>query len=579
MRAKLNFRQALPMTLLSASLAMVACDLSSETTVPAAPATSNTLDDSTRVNADTIDTLSYKNLIPEQGQESSSSTITPSNDSLTSNSSSSSLALETPPTAAPATHCFEPWYGSDGINRIETGYDNGTGTSGYWYNYGDDANGGMSVIEWPIPATGYDSDWLNPIIEYCGGFCGKYTLSKGILEYDPYVGLGFNLAGLDGLQGNVNPVPVDASAMGGIRVTYSCETAMTLELGLGEEKDKEIGYDNPSVTLPKTVSQTTKAFSWSQFRQAGWGSSEITGEEAAKILVAIRFRIQGKDGLTGNFNITRVEAYNPGDCASFVPPVFSSSSKNVNSSSSSKPLSSSSSIRSSSSDENAVGIKPKYSFETWNGSYDMERISTGFVTDMDDGGYWYEYNDSEDGGKSKINWMEPLGNEYDEKSFQPVIDVCGGVCGTFLLDKGDLQYDPYVGIGFDLAGHDANGNLVLADASSMEGVCIGYTSDASITVEMSLGEAKDKALDYDVPNTYLPKATGYKVKEIPWEKFTRSGWGKGENITGIQAAKTLGSLRFKIQGKDGTKGDFNIMAVGPYSNGSCNLMAAVPVLP
>ena len=357
MRAKLNFRQALPMTFLSASLAMVACDLSSETTVPAAPVTSNTLDDSTRVNADTIDTLSNKNLIPEQGQESSSSTITPSNDSLTSNSSSSSLALETPPTAAPATHCFEPWYGSDGINRIETGYDNGTGTSGYWYNYGDDADGGMSVIEWPIPAIGYDSDWLNPIIEYCGGFCGKYILSKGILEYDPYVGLGFNLAGLDDLQGNGKPVPVDASAMGGIRVTYSSETTMTLELGLGEEKDKEIGYDNPSVTLPKTVSQTTKAFSWSQFRQAGWGSSKITGEEAAKILVAIRFRIQGKDGLTGNFNITRVEAYNPGDCASFVPPVFSSSSKNVNSSSSSKPISSSSSIRSSSSDENAVGIK------------------------------------------------------------------------------------------------------------------------------------------------------------------------------------------------------------------------------
>ena len=173
----------------------------------------------------------------------------------------------------------------------------------------------------------------------------------------------------------------------------------------------------------------------------------------------------------------------------------------------------------------------------------------------------------------------PLGNEYDEKSFQPVIDVCSGVCGTFLLDKGDLQYDPYVGIGFDLAGHDANGNLVLADASSMEGVCIGYISDASITVEMSLGEAKDRALDYDVPNTLLPKATGYKVKEIPWEKFTRSGWGKGENITGIQAAKTLGSLRFKIQGKDGTKGDFNIMTVGSYRNGECSLYAAPPVLP
>ena len=618
MRAKLNFRQALPMTVLSASLAMVACDFGSDSKEtrdnnPVLPGnsigegsnessvveTAEDLLNCTESREGNIAKVLSENAFYEcesgrwnkvtapkttpsdtSSNGISSSDISPSGNSSAGETqmSSSSWAIDTPPTAAPAAHCFEPWIGDNGSSRINTGYDNGTETSGYWYTYGDDSDGGISVIEWPIPLVGYDPDWLDPVIDYCGGICGKYILSKGILEYSPFAALGFNLAGLDDPQGNGNPVPVDASAMGGIIVTYTSDAPIRLELGLGETKDKEIGFNNPSVTLPKALSPTAKAFSWSQFKQASWGSAEISGEEASKILVALHFVIQGKDGLTGEFNIMRIEAYNPWDCASFVPPVFSSSSKNVNSSSST-PHSSSSSIHSSSSSENAVGIKPSYTFETWIGDNGAERIFTGFETDTDNGGYWYEYNDSEDGGKSKINWETPLGNEYDEKSFQPVIDVCAGVCGNFQLDKGDLSYDPYVGIAFDLAGHDANGKLVLADASSMEGVCIGYISEAPITVEMSLGEAKDKELEYDVPIARLMKSSTYKVQNIPWEKFTRSGWGKGKNVTGDQAAKTLGSLRFKIQGKDGTKGNFNIMTVGPYRNSECSLYAAPPVLP
>ena len=302
MRAKLNFRQALPMTFLSASLAMVACDLSSETTVPAAPVTSNTLDDSTRVNADTIDTLSYKNLIPEQGQESSSSTITPSNDSLTSNSSSSSLALETPPTAAPATHCFESWYGAEGIARISTGYDAGFDNSGYWYTYNDSLDGGKSTITW---AANPDEEYgdLEPVLEACGnGMCGTYKLDKGDLDYDPFVEIAFDLAG-KGADGQA--IPVDISGMEGIDILFSSSHAAVLELSLGEEMDKKIGYALPAYDLGKSPTGKYASIPWSKFAQPSWakGDQIISIDEAITSVASIRVRIQAKTGSEGQFNI------------------------------------------------------------------------------------------------------------------------------------------------------------------------------------------------------------------------------------------------------------------------------------
>ena len=502
--------------------------------------------------------------------EISSSETSPSENSSAGETQMSSSSTDSNvPSPVKSAHCFKAWDPTAFEYSIYTGYDNGTETSGYWYTYGDDSDGGMSTITWPVEMDPPFMDGIDPVIDHCGGICGKYMLDKGTLSYDPFVALGFNLGGED-TPGN--PVSVDASAMGGIVVTYTSDAPIRLEMGLGEAKDKHIDYDNPSVTLPKSVTKTVKAFSWSQFKQAGWGSKQVSGEEASKILVALHFVIQGKDGAKGEFNIMSIDAYNPGDCAAFVPPVYSSSSKNL-SSSSSKPSSSS-----SSSNGTSVVIKPAYSFETWNGAEGVEQIMTGFDTDMQDGGYWYEYDDSEDGGKSSIAWQAPLGNEYDEKSFQPVIDVCSGVCGTVQLDAGDLQYDPYVGIGFDLAGHDINRNLVLADASGMGGVCIGYSSEMSFTIEMSLGEAKDRELGYDIPIVRMPKSSSYVVKKIPWSNFKRSGWGGGENVTGEQAAKMLGSLRFKFQGKDGVSANFNIVSIGPYLNGWCEESLA-PVLP
>jgi len=215
--------------------------------------------------------------------------------------------------AASMSFGFETWVGDGMVYRINTELDAGGEKSGYWFNYGDDADGGASKIDWPVPkGTEWSEDALDPVIDYCGGLCGSFTLSKGTLTYDPFVGVGFNVAGSEEADSDVM-VAADATGMGGVCIAYSVDVGASLEMGLGDAEDKALGYDNPFVTLAKSSGGTVKKFTWANFKQAGWGDGKITGDEAAAKLVALKFKIQAKDGTTGKFNIMTFGAY--GGCA------------------------------------------------------------------------------------------------------------------------------------------------------------------------------------------------------------------------------------------------------------------------
>jgi hypothetical protein len=152
---------------------------------------------------------------------------------------------------------------------------------------------------------------MDGIIDYCGGVCGTYQLEQGKMDYNPFVGIAFDIAGpADYWDGPA--VAADASAMGGLCIAYTSDFAASLELGLSDEKEAEVGYDIPFASLPKATSVVVKDIPWSSFKQAGWGTGKITGEEAAAMLKSVRFKIQGKDGMTGSFNVMSVGALGGG---------------------------------------------------------------------------------------------------------------------------------------------------------------------------------------------------------------------------------------------------------------------------
>ena len=197
------------------------------------------------------------------------------------------------------------WDGANDGSRVMTGLDNGTGTSGYWYWYNDKADGGNSRIDWPVEEA-EEGDMLKPVIEACQGLCGKFTLDQSYSEEEPFVVLGFNIAGTETLYGG-SATPADISAWEGLCVAYSSTTDIELYLSYGDEKDAAMGYDFPSVTMPISTEGTVECYRWKQFSR-GWGMDSHM-EELVKGAASVKFRIQGKSGTTGEFNIMSVSSY------------------------------------------------------------------------------------------------------------------------------------------------------------------------------------------------------------------------------------------------------------------------------
>ncbi|SHK83945.1 T9SS type A sorting domain-containing protein [Fibrobacter sp. UWB12] len=208
-----------------------------------------------------------------------------------------------------------------------------------------------------------------------------------------------------------------------------------------------------------------------------------------------------------------------------------------------------------------------FAFDTWLG--DAPQVETGIGNDTNTYGYWFSYGDDGDGGESKVIWPVELGNEYSATAMDPVVEHCGGICGTAALAKGSLTYNPFVGIGFNVVGEGASGDPVPGDASAWGGLCITYTSAAAPSLELGLGDV-DATIGYANPAASLAKAaSAAATKSIPWSGFTQPSWYKGTTkMSGTDAAAQLVAVKFKIQAAAGNY-DFNICAIGPYTGGTC----------
>ena len=226
---------------------------------------------------------------------------------------------------------FQTWIGTDGFPQVSTGLGNDTETYGYWFGYDDNGDGGKSEIVWGGPlGNDDDSRALDRVILACNGICGDAALDKGTLTYEPFIGVGFNIVGETSANDNT-PLAADASALGGICITYTAETAAHLELGLGDEVDQTIKFANPAATLPKSSAGTKKVILWEDFKQPSWytGDVKIDGPTAAKQLVALKIKIQAPTGKY-KFNIAAIGP-SDGSCPETVAlkPVRGSSAVNA----------------------------------------------------------------------------------------------------------------------------------------------------------------------------------------------------------------------------------------------------------
>ena len=453
---------------------------------------------------------------------------------------------------------FETWNGADAY-QIQTGLGNETETNGYWFEYYD----GTSYIDWVVY---WEFPWefvADPIIDRCGGLCGKAILKESASTEKPFVGFGFGVVG-ETSDTDQTLAAGDASAWGGLCVTYTSDVDLLLQLGPGPisnpngllldntgpdaEPAQAISY--PTATLPASKTGNVARVAWSDFKQIPSHSSApiIDGETAAKQLSLISFKLQADPG-SYDFNICAIgpkDGTCPEKCGS------------------------------------STTVTAK-TFDTWNGADYVYQVQTGLGNETETNGIWYGYGDDNKGGDSKIKWPVEMCHEYETCTkyyFDAVIEHCGGFCGTARLDQGTSATKPFIGVGFNIVGETSTTNNTPAagDASAWGGLCVTYTSDVDLQLELGLGETVDSTISYANPAVTLPAAkeasflppkgkNGNKVI-VSWSDFKQPSWYNGSvKFDGETAAKQLVNIRFKLQAEPGDY-DFNICAVGP-KDGIC----------
>ena len=219
-----------------------------------------------------------------------------------------------------------------------------------------------------------------------------------------------------------------------------------------------------------------------------------------------------------------------------------------------------------------------FAFDLWDGAQGAPQVVTGLDNGTETSGYWFAYDDHNDKGASKVVWADGVSAEpLDGGDLSDVIVWCSGVCGTAVLDKGDLTYNPFIGIGFNVLGEkEGGGDPEAGDASAWGGICISYASEAAPELELGLGSV-DADILYANPAAKLKKATAGNIADLTWADFKQPTWYKGDvKMPGPDAAKQLVAVKFKIQATP-AEYKFRICGIGP--NGACGAMPACTIDP
>jgi hypothetical protein len=182
------------------------------------------------------------------------------------------------------------------LTYVETGLDNGTETSGYWFSFDDDMSG-VGSVKLPQP-LGIEYATGDEIYDYCMGACGELQFAK-----EGYLGVGFHVAGVvEPLDGNSPAAKANISSWGGLCVTYASESDLDVVLAYAQND----GFGNlsrmPKVTLPKSIELRTVCADWDNFMT-------VFSEVSTTFMTSILFAVQGEANAKSRINIRGLGKY------------------------------------------------------------------------------------------------------------------------------------------------------------------------------------------------------------------------------------------------------------------------------
>lgn len=174
--------------------------------------------------------------------------------------------------------------------------------------------------------------------------------------------------------------------------------------------------------------------------------------------------------------------------------------------------------------------------------------------------------DSLEGGNSRMFWNGDSSSEF-----------IGSLFATYWLDQGRSIKDPYVNIGFYVAGFDSDGTMLTADISSWNGICLMYRGSIDPIIQLDLGDSLNRKIGYALPSVTVvaqkddlsiplplrPRKTN-EILCYEWKQFKQPDVeGKHEIISGEMAAKHVAKVIFRFQSQpNDDENYFSFLAIG-----------------
>lgn len=201
----------------------------------------------------------------------------------------------------------------------------------------------------------------------------------------------------------------------------------------------------------------------------------------------------------------------------------------------------------------------------WDASKDtLGRVITGSPDETS--GYWYYYDDSNEGGASSYTWVSDMKDDYKSNFFGQMVQMYGSIQGSYKLYKGQNDDEPYIGLGFNIWSENQEG----VDISEWGGLCIEYRA----TRDFHLMLHEEDNLGTDLWGRNLKLSEKMKNVDIPWNDFRQIECCAEYMKLEYTLAKSA-SIKIVFTGPDGINGDFKITKIG--SLGTCD--GSVPVEP
>lgn len=208
-----------------------------------------------------------------------------------------------------------------------------------------------------------------------------------------------------------------------------------------------------------------------------------------------------------------------------------------------------------------------------------ERVCTGGFDctvetpekNVDDGGFWFDYDDRKnDKGSSFVTYPVEQ-NEY-ESYITPMIEEFGMISIT--MTAGPAAEYPFVGFGFNLVNGKKDGYDIGTNWGS--GVCITLANSAKLSMELEyIGDGT--ITEFDEYAATIPAATVGRAVNLSWADFAQAGWG-----TAVAKATVLSNtvaVKLKFAGTAG-KTLTNSVQIGYFgTTGTCPATLPTTAIP